>query len=101
MLGKPVKSQIKKRITSVVDDWLDAAYVAGKYPRSDFTAAFPHFTRGATQRARNDDDLMSNATIGARIDSVRAMNRQLKIDGARRRVTSGGRHSAGGPRDAG
>ena len=80
VLGKPVKSQIKKRITAVVDDWFDAAYVAGKYPRSDFTGAFPHFTRGATQRARKDVALMSNATIGERIDSVRAMNRQLKID---------------------
>lgn len=79
-LAKPVRAQIKSRITRVVDAWLDAAYLAGEYPRSSFKNAFPHFTSGAVRRARNDSDLMSNAAIGSRIDSVRAVNRRVKVD---------------------
>ena len=61
---------LEKAIAEVVDGWLDAAYVAGDYPRTRLRDAFPGFTRGAADRAAAGRALMSNQAIGARIDAV-------------------------------
>ena len=79
-LDKQARPRLRKRVTKVVDDWFDAAYVAGDYPRSDFADAYPHFSRGAGREATGDAALMSNAAIGARVDSVRATKRRVRID---------------------
>lgn len=79
-LGKGGREALKEKVASVVDRWLDAAYVSGDYPRSGFAGAFPGFTKGAAADARKDVGLMSNAAIGKKIDGVDARNRRLRID---------------------
>ncbi|MCW2793298.1 MAG: hypothetical protein JWO76_2396 [Nocardioides sp.] len=79
-LPKPARQKLKESVTAVVDGWLDAAYVGGDYPRSDFHDAFPGFTSGAKDDAHRDRALMSNQSIGKRIDEVSATRRRLRID---------------------
>lgn len=74
------RTRLKQQVTEVVDDWLDAAYVGGDYPRSNFADAYPHFSAGAARDARRDARLMSNATLGDRIETVEATQRRLRID---------------------
>ena len=52
-------------VQQVVDGWIDAAYLAGDYPRTDFDDSWPGFTAGARAKARRDADLMSNRELGA------------------------------------
>lgn len=79
-LGAPQQSRVVRQVGEVVDGWLDAAYVAGDYPREDFTDAFPGFTSGAAEEAAKDERLMSNADIGPRIDGVVATVRRVRVD---------------------
>lgn len=79
-LDKQARPRLTRKVKAVVDDWLDAAYVGGDYPRTDFDGAFPHFSSGARREAVRDAGLMSNAEIGDRIDSVRATKRRLRVD---------------------
>lgn len=72
--------QAMHQVTKVTDGWIDAAYVGGDYPRSDFGEAFPGFTPGAAARAVRDRRLMSNAAIGARVDEVTARVRRVRVD---------------------
>ena len=44
------------------------------------SAAFPGFTPGATRRATYDRDLMSNADIGDRVESVTPLMRKARLD---------------------
>lgn len=74
------RSRLKKRIATVVDDWFDAAYVGGEWPRSDFDQAYPHFSARAARDARRDSALMSNARYADRLESVEATKRRLRID---------------------
>lgn len=79
-LAQPQRRQSARQVGAVVDGWLDAAFVAGDYPRSDFSDAFPGFSRGAAQDARGDLRLMSNAALGPRIDGVEAVKRRVQVD---------------------
>jgi hypothetical protein len=79
-LPRPARKKLERSVTAVVDGWLDAAYVGGDYPRSDFHDAFPGFTPGARDDARHDRALMSNQSIGKRVDTVTATRRRLRID---------------------
>ncbi|MEJ7834074.1 MAG: hypothetical protein WKF79_14240 [Nocardioides sp.] len=74
------RSRVKRDVTEIVDAWLDAAYVAGDFPRTDFDDAFPGFSSGARDDARSDAGLMSNQAIGDRVESVQATKRRLRID---------------------
>lgn len=71
---------IVSAVADVVDGWIDAAFVGGDYPRTDFTGSFPGFTPGAAKDAQADLTLMSNADIGGQIDSVTATKRLVKVD---------------------
>jgi hypothetical protein len=79
-LAAKERPHLKQAVTRVVDDWLDAAFVEGDYPRNDFHDAFPGFTTGAKTEARRDRMLMSNQDIGKRIDAVQVSRRRLRID---------------------
>jgi hypothetical protein len=79
-LGRPAREQLSADVQSVVDGWLDAAYVGGDYPRTDFADAWPGFTRGAQADAKGDADLMSNQDLGADVDGVEPVGRALRID---------------------
>ena len=53
-----------EQVAGVVDAWLDAAYVGGDYPRSDFGDAFPGSRRTPPALAERDAGLMSNSDVG-------------------------------------
>lgn len=72
--------QVTEQVSGIVDAWIDAAYVAGDYPRSDFEDAFPGFSSGARLQARANLALMSNAQLGDRIDGVQATKRRVRVD---------------------
>lgn len=74
------QKRLVTKVRGVVDAWIDAAYVAGDYPRSDFADAFPGFSDGAVADATADAGLMSNAGIGARVEAVTATKRDLVVD---------------------
>jgi hypothetical protein len=79
-LGKGPARQVAADVAAVVDRWLDAAYVAGDYPRSSFGDAFPGFTKGAATLAARHSGLMSNKSVGADVDTVTATRRVVRVD---------------------
>ncbi|GAA5148993.1 hypothetical protein GCM10023340_23610 [Nocardioides marinquilinus] len=78
-LDESTRERLKSQVTGVVDRWIDAAYL-GDYPRADFDDAFAVFTANVRDQARGDRRLLTNATVGERVDAVRATRRRLVID---------------------
>jgi len=74
------RHRLARDVRTVVDGWVDAAYLAGDYPRTDFSGSWPGFTRGAALQARRDADLTSNRDLGASIDGVEPQQRALTLD---------------------
>jgi hypothetical protein len=72
--------KVRQQVTRAVDSWIDAAYVAGDYPRNDFSNAWPGFTTGAKADAEGDKQLMSNQSIGTKISAVEAKARKVTVD---------------------
>jgi hypothetical protein len=58
-----------------VSTYLDQAFLAGSYPRTDFDDSFAAFTPGARTRARRDAALLTNQPFGSTTRSVRAARR--------------------------
>jgi hypothetical protein len=79
-IPKAQRKLVVKRVSRVVDKWLQAAYVGGEYPRSSFGRSYRGFTQGATRRARGDKELMTNVDIGDRIDGVTVKRREITVD---------------------
>lgn len=79
-LDRSRRASVTARVGAVVDRWFEAAYLGGDYPRAGFGNAFPGFTRGAARQARRDRSLMSNATIGARVEEVIAERKVVRVD---------------------
>ncbi len=79
-LAKDQRTGARKDVTAIIDDWLDAAYVAGTYPRSDFGDAWSVFTAKAAADAKADRDLMTNADIGSKIGAVETTKRDVIVD---------------------
>lgn len=79
-LERDGRARLKREVTRAFDRWVDAAYVAGDYPRDDFANAFKAFSKDAAALAERDQRLMSNAGLGERIDTVTATSRKLQID---------------------
>ncbi len=71
---------VRHQVGTVVDRWWESAYLGGTYPRSRFPAAFPGFTAGAEKRARSNKALLTNMTLGPRVDSVTAKHRAVSLD---------------------
>lgn len=71
---------VRRQVGTVVDGWWEAAYLGGTYPRSSFPAAFPGFTTGAGKRARTNKVLLTNLTLGPRVDSVTPKHRAVTLD---------------------
>lgn len=74
------RDQLVGEVQQVVDGWIDAAYLSGDYPRTDFAGSWPGFTARAQAKAERDADLMSNRDIGASIDGVEPEKRQVTLD---------------------
>lgn len=79
-LGKGPAHDVAAKVAKVVDGWIDAAYVGGDYPRSDFGKVYPGFTPGAAALAAKQKALMSNATVGGKVDEVTAVRRVVSVD---------------------
>jgi hypothetical protein len=79
-LPKGKRSKVRQQVAHAVDEWFDAAYVGGDYPRNDFSTSWPGFTTGAKADASDDKELMSNQDIGAEISSVKATARRVYVD---------------------
>jgi hypothetical protein len=82
-IGKSDRKDVVDRVARVVDEWLEAAYVGGDYPRDPSAydeSAWPGFTQGAAQTAVADKDLMSNADIADRIDALTVRRREITVD---------------------
>ena len=73
----PVKSRpaLEANVRKTLSAYLDAAFLKGDYPRSDFTDSFGAFTRGAGRDARRDQGLLTNKNFGPTTTSVRAVRR--------------------------
>lgn len=78
-LKPTVRDAVVTEVAGAVDAWFEAAYL-GEYPRTDFTAVWPGFSKGLALRARKDAALTSNAGIGAEVDAVRATVRKVRVD---------------------
>ncbi|WP_322936665.1 hypothetical protein [Nocardioides bizhenqiangii] len=79
-LGKVPARDVAADVAEVVDRWLDAAYVAGDYPRSKFGDAFPGFTKDAATLAGRQRGLMSNQAVGAKVEGVTVTRRVVRVD---------------------
>jgi hypothetical protein len=79
-LPKGKRSKVRQQVAHAVDEWFDAAYVGGDYPRNDFSTSWPGFTTGAKADASDDKELMSNQDIGAEVSSVKATARRVYVD---------------------
>jgi hypothetical protein len=80
-LGSRKRAQVKADVTAVVDRYLDAAWVAGPWPRTDFSAAFADFRPGiAADAAGRDLGLLTHHDVGAAISGVVVDERRLRID---------------------
>jgi hypothetical protein len=79
-LPKGKRSKVRQQVAHAVDEWFDAAYVGGDYPRNDFSTSWPGFTTGAKADASDDKELMSNQDIGAEVSSVKATARRVSVD---------------------
>jgi hypothetical protein len=79
-LPKKEQRRLTDRVTETAQRWFNAAYIAGEYPRKNFSNAFPGFTRPARAEASRDRDLMSNAGVGDRITDVTATRSRIWVD---------------------
>jgi hypothetical protein len=69
------RTALANAVRRTLSTYLDAAFLAGSYPRSRFADAFRTFTRGAARQARGDLALLTNQPLGATTRSVRATRR--------------------------
>ncbi len=79
-LGKKKRNHLVDKVAAMVDEWIDAAYVGGDYPRDDFGGSFAVFTKDAAGLAEKQAGVMSNAAIGEDVDTVEATKRIIKVD---------------------
>lgn len=81
-LPQAARDRVIAKVGAAVDAWFQAAYVGGSYPRAatTFRTAFPGFTPTAVATARTRLDVMSNAAIATRIDTVVPVTRLVALD---------------------
>jgi hypothetical protein len=73
------RARVKQQVTEVIDPWFDGAFL-GEFPRSNWSAAFTGFTKGAAADAEHRDlDLLTNAGIADQIDSATATRRRVRL----------------------
>lgn len=79
-LPKQDRGRVERAVSDRAVRFLNAAYLAGDYPRADFRDAYPGFTGGAAKLARRDRALLTNQPIGQRIDEVTPTAIAVKVD---------------------
>ncbi len=88
-LPAAARRRVVDDVQRAFDTWVDAAFL-GSYPRTDFDDAYPGFAVAAADRARKEG-LMSNADVGAKLDSATPLLRRVYVDAlavGRRPVTA-------------
>jgi hypothetical protein len=75
VLSRPARRTLEGRVGRAIDRYLEAAFLGGDYPRSDFGTSFRSFTAGAARRAHSDQALLTNRPLGASTRWVRAARR--------------------------
>jgi hypothetical protein len=74
------RERVKTGVDEAIDAWIDGAFI-GDFPRSDWSAAFTGFTKGAAEDAQGRDlDLLTNAGLGDQIDSATAIRRRVRLN---------------------
>lgn len=84
------RRRVAARVARSITAYVDAAFLRGDYPRTDFTSSFGAFTPGAVTSARRDRALLTNQPLGASTRSVRATRRTANLS-----VLAPGGHVAG------
>lgn len=80
-LARADRSRIVDAVSGVAVRYLDAAFLAGDYPREGgFQPALAAFTPGTAKAARGDLGLLTNAGIAPRIDEVSAARLGVTVD---------------------
>jgi hypothetical protein len=79
-LKKGQRSNVVRAVSRVLSGYLDAAYLAGEWPRRDVSDAWRYFTRGAVARARKDRDLLSNAGLDGSTEAVVSRRAWARLD---------------------
>lgn len=79
-LDRDRRAPVRDAVRRVVQRWFAAAYVGGDWPRRGTARAYPGFTRSATEQARADRALTSNAVLGPRLDDVVARRGDVVVD---------------------
>ena len=79
-LPRKDRKRVEGAVSRTAVRFLDAAYLAGEYPRSNFNGALAGFTSGAVAVARRDANLLTNRQLGQRIDSVTATGLRVTVD---------------------
>lgn len=75
------KAAALSRLRSPVLAWMDAAYLAGDYPRAaGFDRSFGSFTAGTAEKARRDLGLLTNVDVAQRVETVTTKARRLRFD---------------------
>lgn len=69
-LPKAEARDLSRRLGRVVATWFDGGFVAGDYPRENFSG-YASFTKGAARLARQSADVTTNAQLGPQwVDAV-------------------------------
>jgi hypothetical protein len=63
------------KVGRVVSAYSEAAFLSGRYPRSDFAGSFGSFTAGAARTARHDRAQLTNQPLGPGTRAVHATRR--------------------------
>lgn len=79
-LERDQRQHLVKQVSAVVSEYFDDAFLAGEYPRRDFSAALSTFSGGAEKRAGSDRGLLTNAEIGATTEAVAARTKKVSLD---------------------
>lgn len=74
------RAQLTQQIADPIRQWTDAAYLAGKFPREDYTdEAFPGWTTQAAALARRDRAVTTNAAVSQQVVRVIADRRTARL----------------------
>ncbi len=74
-LPAAARRRVAARVARTISAYVDAAFLEGRYPRSDFTASFGAFTPGGAGQARADVPLLTNQPLGPSTRAVQATRR--------------------------
>ena len=79
-LPRKVRARIVDAVSGVAVRYLEAAYLAGRYPRAGFGDAFAVFAPGTARVARADRSLLTNVAVGKRIEEVTPAQLGVTVD---------------------